>query len=267
MIQRLALGVALAVSAMTATFGNAAPPITEQPVGTGVEKGERPAADPNVTKIEGQITPDDPIDPGHQHPAKVHEVPLKKGKVYVIDLVSTDFDSFLRLEDSKGKQLAQDDDGGGNLNSRITITAPEDDKYKIVATTFSGGAGKYSLTVKEFAAVKNDKVFTVGKEGFSADGNLDANDAPDKLRNNPAKVFQVKMEGGKTYVIDLISNQFDAYLGLQDSAGNVLAQDDDSGGNLNSRIRYNVANAGTYRLVATSLDNRLGAFTIRVREE
>ena len=37
---------------------------------------------------------------------------MSSDKTYVIDLESSDFDAYLRVEDAAGKALAQDDDGG-----------------------------------------------------------------------------------------------------------------------------------------------------------
>jgi hypothetical protein len=99
-------------------------------------------------KVEGKLSPDDPKDKVlTQRPHKVHEMKMKAGRTYQIDLVSTAFDSFLRLEDSTGKQLAQDDDSGGDLNARIVFKAPKDDTYRIIVLTFNGQTGPYTLTV------------------------------------------------------------------------------------------------------------------------
>ncbi|HYT89064.1 MAG TPA: PPC domain-containing protein [Gemmataceae bacterium] len=57
------------------------------------------------------------------------------GKTYVIDMSSPQFDTYLRLEDDKGKVVAENDDiSPTNLNSRIVFTAPKDGAYRIVAT-------------------------------------------------------------------------------------------------------------------------------------
>lgn len=68
-----------------------------------------------------------------------------------IDLTSADFDAYLILEDANGAHLAEDDDGGVGLNSRLvhTVTAGE---YRIVATTFwSGEVGNYQITTQAVA--------------------------------------------------------------------------------------------------------------------
>src|SRR5262245_30283327 len=68
--------------------------------------------------IKGELKPDDPKDRVTKQPSKVHTVKLHGGEAYVVTLDAVDkkLDPFLRVEDAKGKELAQDDDSGGNLN-------------------------------------------------------------------------------------------------------------------------------------------------------
>jgi hypothetical protein len=106
-------------------------------------------------KIAGKISQDDPKDVKRNTPCKIHLVRMKGGKVYTIDMVSTQFDSYLRLEDPKGKELAEDDDSGGMLNARIIFNCPADGEYRVIATTFGPQmAGAYTLTVKTTGGVQ-----------------------------------------------------------------------------------------------------------------
>jgi hypothetical protein len=80
---------------------------------------------------------------------KFHFVALKRGRTYSIDMLSP-FDNYLRLDNSKGFRMAEDDDGGSGLNARIIFTSPFDDNYRIHATSFGGrSVGPYSVTVQE----------------------------------------------------------------------------------------------------------------------
>ena len=80
---------------------------------------------------------------------KSFPIPLKAGNTYVIDMVSNDFDSYLRIESGKGVPLAANDDSGGGLNARITFIPTEDDTYYLVATSFeTGGLGQFTITVR-----------------------------------------------------------------------------------------------------------------------
>jgi HEAT repeat protein len=108
-------------------------------------------ADPNVKgfEVQGVLTAGDPFDrarPTCYH--VVHIYRMKAGQTYTIDMTSM-WDNFLRLEDAQGRQLAQDDDSGGNLNARIIFRAPSDGSYRIIATSFAPGAtGSYTLKVR-----------------------------------------------------------------------------------------------------------------------
>src|SRR5262249_51894021 len=87
--------------------------------------------------------------------------------------------------------------------------------------------------------------------------------APD--RNVPARAYTLDLVAGKTYQIDLSSREFDSLLRLEGPAGDQVAQDDDSGGNLDARIVYRCTQTGRYRVIATTL-NRGGNFGLQVQE-
>ena len=78
------------------------------------------------------------------------------GKTYMIDMSSAQFDTYLRLEDDKGKVMAENDDiSPENLNSRIIFNCKEGGNYRIVATSYrQAGRGAYVLTIREFPAKK-----------------------------------------------------------------------------------------------------------------
>jgi AhpC/TSA family len=100
-------------------------------------------------RVQAKFSKDDPRDKERGGPSQVHLVSMKAGKIYTIDMVSKDLDSYLRLLDGKGNQLDEDDDSGGNLNARIIFNCAKDGEYKVVCTTFGPDAsGGYTLTVK-----------------------------------------------------------------------------------------------------------------------
>lgn len=67
-------------------------------------------------------------------PAKVYKVRLEPGRTYQFDLMSKDFDSLLHLFGPNNTLLQVDDDGGGNLNSRIRWSVTQPGEYTIRAT-------------------------------------------------------------------------------------------------------------------------------------
>jgi hypothetical protein len=85
--------------------------------------------------------------------SKVHEIKMTAANTYVIDMESKVFDTFLKLEDAKGKLLDENDDivPGAYLNSQLVFTAPTDGIYRIVATSLQQtGTGPYALRIREF---------------------------------------------------------------------------------------------------------------------
>jgi serine/threonine-protein kinase len=85
---------------------------------------------------------------------EAHTLKLQAGKIVVIDMESPQFDTYLRLEDDKGKVLGENDDiSAENLNSRLVFTVPRDGAYRIIATSYQQrGQGNYTLTIREFKA-------------------------------------------------------------------------------------------------------------------
>ena len=83
---------------------------------------------------------------------KTFPLEVKAGTTYTIDLSSRAFDAFLRLENSKQKKLADDDDGASknSTDARIVYQAERNETLTIVATTFGPDqTGQFKLTVRE----------------------------------------------------------------------------------------------------------------------
>jgi len=198
-------------------------------------------------------------------PAKRYTVKLQKDKTYIIDLITKDFDAYLRLLNKKGDELAEDDDGGGDLNSRIihSVTATED--HQIVVTTFDGELGKFKLKVREFVLKGEAKAREIGKDGLKIEANIAQGDV--SALGKLGRIYSVQLKAGESYVIDLESATMDSYLYLFDAKSKLLAQDDDSGGDVNSRITFRAATDGVYHILASSLDgDETGEFTLKVRK-
>ncbi len=216
-------------------------------------------------EINGDLNANDEKDAKLDAPAKRYTVQLQKDKTYIFDLASGDFDSYLRLLDKAGAQLAEDDDGGGDLNARIIYSPTKTDDHQIVVTSFDGQAGKFNLRVREFTLSGEAKPRAIEKDG------LTINDQIQPKNTTPlgklGKTYSVELKAGVTYTIDLESPDVDSYLYLFDAKSKLLAQDDDSGGDLNSRITFRATQNGVFHIVATSLDgNETGGFTLKVRK-
>jgi glutathione peroxidase-family protein len=163
------------------------------PAATDIAQAGGKKLDKDV-RIKDQLTRDDPKDRRRNGASKVHLVRMKRGLLYQIDMVSNQFDSYLFLEDKAGNQLAEDDDGGGNLNARIMFNCPKDGEYRVVCTCFQDAVGAYTLTVKQ--AGKEQKVanahgLLLGKAAPTFHGDFALNGQPVELSSLKGKVVLV----------------------------------------------------------------------------
>ncbi|MGJ3237286.1 MAG: hypothetical protein ACFE0Q_01125 [Anaerolineae bacterium] len=148
--------------------------------------------------------------------------------------IDADWDTYLELYDSNGSLVAFDDDGGEGTLSLLTYTADFDDTYTLRVRAFGQDtpAGDYSLTVSGESAVSVSSTIAIG-ETISSTADM------------------------SEYDIDLLSGQmvefsidadWDTYLELYDSAGNLVASDDDGGDGLLSLLEYTATADDTYTL-------------------
>jgi len=96
-----------------------------------------------------KLTDTDPLYKQGMKYFKSYKVQLKASQLYVIDLVKDGVrDPYLFLENAKGQVVMSDDDGGGDLNSRIIFSPPQDGEFTIIATTLGKETGGFDLTVR-----------------------------------------------------------------------------------------------------------------------
>lgn len=199
-----------------------------------------------------------------QMPARVYAMKLQEGFRYQVTLKreKADFDPFLVIQDSKGKQLAFDDDGAGMLNSRLVFAPKDTGVYKVFAASLEGQPGAFTLTVEPIKATGflDPKEHAVGKDGIDINGTL----TKDKL----SITYQVRLQKDKTYRLDMTSKEIDTFLTLRGPDGMFITENDDSGGTTNSRIVFRAPADGLYRFVAGSFSQtQTGDFSIQVRAE
>jgi hypothetical protein len=177
----------------------------------------------------------------------------QEGDVVSISLVSDDFDSYLVLLDDSGTILDENDDGAGSLNSLINgFVLPADGEYTIEATSFSRfSTGSYTLTVSEGSTGPVVSGDTVAQDS----GEISIGDAVTGSLNTSTVTtrYTFEAEAGQVVTISLTSEDFDTYVRLLDPSGSELAYDDDSGGNLDSRIGpFTLPSNGTYTISVES---------------
>jgi len=240
-----------------------------QPIATAAPQGDKKI---EQLKEAGEFNTDSQTDKVKvDHPIKLYALPCVAGRTYTIDMRSDDFDAYLRLDDPTGKTIKEDDDSGGGKNgtdAQIKFKADKAGTFTIVATSFAPGArGKYILTVVHDGAGTEEQP-AGGKYLLDVTAKLTKDDPKDKDRGGTCycKTYKIDMSAGKTYVIQLDSRDFDAYLRLVNAEGKEVAFDDDGAKDgLNAKLVHACTNAGTYTIVATSFAHPdTGEFHLRV---
>ena len=219
------------------------------------KKDDKPAPKPKEEIFKGTIT-------GLQQEV-THTLLLQKDMSYTLTLHSPGIMTGGRIENNQGQKLH-------TFHGSTIFRAPEDGAYRMVIYSPGGSSGKYELNMREtkITVTKAGEIFKVGgKDGLTIEAILSKEDPLDKVRKKYCKIYDVKMDAGKTYIIHLGSRQFDAFLRLENTEGKQLAKDDDSGGGNNARIRFKAPDDGVYRVYATSFNLETGLFVLKIREE
>ncbi|MFT7457933.1 MAG: serralysin [Planctomycetota bacterium] len=194
-------------------------------------------------------------------------VDLIGGQTYTFNLIRSAsnglVDPFLSLFDSNGSFITFDDDSGGDLNSRLTFTAPNSEAFFLTAESFSVGTGAYTIAATTTTGPDDfsGNPTTAGSvivDGVVTSGDIEAGYDSDW--------FGVNLVAGQSYTFNLTrtdSNGLsDPFLSLYDNSGAFIAFDDDSGGELNSRLIFTAQNSGTFFLGAEDFSTATGAYTV-----
>jgi Ca2+-binding RTX toxin-like protein len=200
------------------------------------------------------------------------QVQLLAGTPYLITLQGNDAgggtlaDPYLRVHNSVGALLAENDDivSGSNHDSQLTLTPSASGTYYVEAGAFNDLAtGTYRVGVSstgptdDFRDSLADTTAPFGQVAVNgaSTGNLEV--AGDR------DWFSVVMNAGTTYVVNLQGLQSgagtleDAYLRLNNSAGTLMAQNDDIvfADNRDSQLTIAITATGTYYVEAGAFDD------------
>lgn len=169
-------------------------------------------------------------------------------------------DSYLELRDPTGTSLLTNDDGGNGLNSRIfNFVLPESGEYTIVTYGFSHySTGTYSLTMDLGTPMPTPTVTPTPFPSPTVEpggGAITLGQTVSGELRIPGQddlwTFEARAGDIVTITMNATTPGLDSYLELAGPNGQVLLVDDDSGGNLNSRLANVVLPVdGTYTIHA-----------------
>ena len=100
--------------------------------------------------------------------------------------------------------------------------------------------------------------------GQRMDGRLALGDCELSLDDSYVDVYEITLPTAATVQVDMVSNEFDSYLGLFDANGTFLGEDDNSGGGQNAQMVRQLA-AGKYRVWANTISGSTsGSYSVTV---
>jgi Bacterial pre-peptidase C-terminal domain len=255
--------------------------VADSSIDASDKKAEKKNDPPPLLKKSDDLAASDPMDSRlTKSPCKTYAVALTEGKTYQIDLSSKFFDSFLRLEDAKGKQVAFNDDADAStFDARIVYKATQTGEYRIIAASADGKLGRFDLSVVEagkkaalltgsrFRAKAIDLSLKDGKASYR--GKLDEKDAA--ALNRYYKVFVLSLEKNKTYRFESKPDDpkvLTVNLYLEDADGALLDSSGFSKDGVTARIVHKTASAGSYRItVTTKPAQQVGRFSLEIVPE
>ncbi|MFC2046222.1 pre-peptidase C-terminal domain-containing protein [Chloroflexota bacterium] len=166
-----------------------------------------------------------------------------------IAMNSNSFDTYLELRDASNNLLAEDDDGGPDLNSLIKdFKLPYTGKYTIVARGYGGQTGPYTLSLTCPCRIPP---LPCGKT------------IKDTVETAQGDQWTFSGTAGCRVTIAMNSSSFDTYLELRDASGKLLTEDDDGGTDRNSLIlNFKLPYTGNYTIVARGYQGQTGPYTL-----
>lgn len=184
---------------------------------------------------------------------------------FVLGVVtSSEVDGYLTLLDAAGNALRMDDNGYGGIDPLIVQYLPAASYRFAVRDAAASAGGLYEIDLRTVEGPRPPFCGARGtlSPGSSVSGTITYTGCQ-YTDQTFADIYQVTVPADSTLDLRLNSGDFDAYLVLVDAKGNVVAEDDNSGGGTNARITTPVA-AGTYYVAAKPSGDYLsnGAYTL-----
>lgn len=222
--------------------------------------------------VTGQLTTDSEVLQENIYYTDLYRISGEAGERVAISMQSDEFDTLLeigQMVDGRFQELGRDDDGGGQLNSRLVFTFPETGTYTIRARTFgSGTTGTYLIEANRLPPPPPPPPPTAMGWGETVSGDLTLESPAyevDQFGGPPRHyaLFSLAGEAGQTATITLRSDDFDAYLevggqtpigfAVQESNDDGIAGEGEEPLGLNSRVTVTFGMSGTIIIRATTL--------------
>ena len=176
------------------------------------------------------------------------------GEYVTISLDSDEFDAYLTFVSPNGDEMTSDD-FGETSNSRITTSLNEPGRYRIIASSYDGGAiGGYFITLR-----------IIEGEYLVYEGELSEGDAQ-SIFGEYYDMYTFEAVEGEEVTVRMTSGELDSKVGVFSSTGFFLGYNDDaSDDDPGSAITVTIPETGSYSIFASSYDaTEVGSYQITV---
>lgn len=222
--------------------------------------------------MSAELTAEDPIARRRNAPYHLWTFQGRRGQKIAIDVLSSEFDSYLVVRDDAGNQIGADDDSGEEQNARLRTVLPRDGGYRILVTSYSeSGRGRYTLALTGWESPESPAPgsLTALQLGTRAPGLLEPGDSISA--DGPYEDrWALDLRAGQRVRVDMSSRDIDSYLIVLGPDGRRVGTNDDGGDEANdASLSFRATTAGTYTVVASTFSDapQPGGYRIGAIEE
>jgi len=247
------IGIGFAISAdkvpafLTAVREGRAPRVAQARSPFGNKLPEKLAL--NGPAIRGQLTDKSNVLPADNSFFDLYSFEGKAGMQITIEMKSQEIDPYLILLGPNQRGIAQDDDGAGSKNARITVRLPADGTYTLVANSYEPReSGAYTLELKA-SATEPSRAILQEEGALVAGGPVLPSD------NSLYREYTFEGRARQSVAISLESTDFEPYVAIIGPNDRLLAPNDEGSDSAkNAFLSVTLPATGRYRVIVNAYD-------------
>lgn len=216
----------------------------------------------NGPAVTGKLTDKSSILPADNSFFDLYSFEGKAGQQITIEMKSQEIDPYLILLGPNEREIAQDDNGAGNKNARITVRLPADGTYTLLANSNEARqSGAYTLELKASAVTSPSRAILQEAGALVAGGPVLPSD------NSLYREYTFEGRSGQSVSISLESTDFDPYVAIFGPNDRLVAENDDaSDSNKNAFLSVTLPATGRYRVIVNAYDaSGRGRYNLTIR--